>query len=119
MATNMITKTAGISEVFSSLQGEGTHLGERHLFIRFEHCNIHCEYCDELDKAGVDMDLDTVLKSVKKLEEESGPHSLISLTGGEPLMYQSFLKFLCPFWFKMAFDYIWKQTVFYGPSSKS
>ena len=41
---------ARISEIFSSLQGEGTHVGERHIFIRFEECNIHCTYCDELGK---------------------------------------------------------------------
>lgn len=83
---------ARISEIFSSLQGEGTHLGERHIFIRFEECHIHCEYCDELDKVGTPMSLDQIMEEVGRLEREEGPHSFVSLTGGEPLLYLSFLK---------------------------
>lgn len=82
---------ARISEIFSSLQGEGTHLGERHLFIRFEECHIHCEYCDELDKPARAMSLDEVHQDVLHLEKEEGPHAFVSLTGGEPLLYLSFL----------------------------
>ncbi|MBI4115604.1 MAG: 7-carboxy-7-deazaguanine synthase QueE [Candidatus Omnitrophica bacterium] len=85
------TREARISEIFSSLQGEGTHLGERHLFIRFEECHIHCEYCDELDKPARVMTLDETVETVQKLEKEEGPHSFVSLTGGEPLLYLSFL----------------------------
>ncbi len=84
--------SARISEIFSSLQGEGTHLGERHLFIRFEECHIHCEYCDELEKPGRLMTLDDVMAEVARLDREEGPHSFVSLTGGEPLLYLPFLK---------------------------
>ncbi len=92
----MSQQTAAVSEIFSSLQGEGTHIGERHLFVRFEHCNIHCEYCDELGKLGYDFDLDSVLESLEQLEQTHGPHAYVSLTGGEPLLYASFLKQLLP-----------------------
>ncbi|MBI3316998.1 MAG: 7-carboxy-7-deazaguanine synthase QueE [Candidatus Omnitrophica bacterium] len=90
------SKTARISEIFSSLQGEGTLAGQRHLFIRFEECHIHCEYCDELHKKGRDFTLEEVLEQVNLLETTSGPHSFVSLTGGEPLLYVSFLKSLMP-----------------------
>lgn len=83
---------AKISEIFSSLQGEGTHLGERHIFIRFEECHMHCTYCDELDKPGTLMSMDAVMQEVRKLEAEEGPHAFVSLTGGEPLLYFPFLK---------------------------
>lgn len=83
---------ARVSEIFSSLQGEGTHLGERHLFIRFEECHIHCTYCDELDKAGTRMTQDEVLAEVDRLEAAEGPHGYISFTGGEPLLYLEFIK---------------------------
>ena len=92
----MTNQVAAISEIFSSLQGEGTHLGERHLFLRFESCNIHCEYCDELGKPGYDFDLDSVVESLIKLDQELGSHPYVSLTGGEPLVYVSFLKPLLP-----------------------
>ena len=82
---------ARISEIFSSLQGEGTHIGERHLFIRFEECHIHCEYCDELDKPARRMTQEEVVETVLHLEKEEGPHTFVSLTGGEPLLYLNFL----------------------------
>lgn len=80
-----------ISEIFSSLQGEGTRLGEKHIFIRFEECHIHCTYCDE-DKPGKLMTLDEVMDAVRLLQKNEGPHSFVSLTGGEPLLYVTFLK---------------------------
>lgn len=82
---------ARISEIFSSLQGEGTHLGERHLFIRFEECHIHCEYCDELAKPARPMSLEEIIETVLRIEKEEGPNAFVSLTGGEPLLYVNFL----------------------------
>lgn len=71
-------------------------MGERHIFLRFEHCNIHCDYCDELGKPGIKLSTADVFASIQKLESEYGPHSFVSLTGGEPLLYQSFLQDMCP-----------------------
>ncbi len=88
--------TARISEIFSSLQGEGPNLGERHIFLRFEECHIHCQYCDELDKKGRDMSIEETLKVIDQLENEEGPHRYISLTGGEPMLYTPFLNTLVP-----------------------
>ena len=84
-------KEARISGIFSSLQGEGTHLGERHLFIRFEECHLHCEYCDELDKPARAMSIEEVVEEVRRIDRDEGPHSFVSLTGGEPLLYGAFL----------------------------
>ena len=86
---------ASVSEIFSSLQGEGPHAGERHLFVRFERCNVHCGYCDE-EKPGTAESLGTVAGTIRALEREAGPHRLVSLTGGEPLLYVSFLEELLP-----------------------
>jgi 7-carboxy-7-deazaguanine synthase len=81
-----------ISEIFSSLQGEGTHVGEKHIFVRFEECHMHCHYCDELDKLGTEMSIGDVMAQVRRLDQEEGPHPYVSLTGGEPLIYLPFLK---------------------------
>jgi len=79
-------------------------MGERHLFIRFEKCNIHCHYCDELDKSGKDLSIDATLDQVTQVEQEEGPHRFVSLTGGEPLFYLPFLKKLCPLLIERQFN---------------
>ena len=89
------SERARITEIFSSLQGEGPRMGERHIFIRFEACHMDCAYCDETGKNGREMSPADVLKEVAKLEKKSGPHACVSLTGGEPLLYADFLKSLC------------------------
>ena len=89
-----------ISEIFSSLQGEGPYLGVKQIFVRFGRCNMHCSYCDELEKMKEEKfelySLDRLLGSIDTFEMEKGPHHSVSLTGGEPLFYVSFLKNLLP-----------------------
>ncbi|MFH1209042.1 MAG: 7-carboxy-7-deazaguanine synthase QueE [Candidatus Omnitrophota bacterium] len=89
-------ESAWITEIFSSLQGEGPRMGERHIFIRFEACHLACAYCDETGKRAKEMSVADVLKEVAELERRAGPHACVSLTGGEPLLYADFLKILCP-----------------------
>lgn len=67
-------------------------MGQKHIFIRFEECHIHCGYCDELDKPGTTLSVSEVMNQVMTLEKEVGPHSYISLTGGEPLLYLQFIR---------------------------
>lgn len=83
---------ARLSEIFSSLQGEGPHAGERHLFVRFEECHIHCKYCDELGKPGTEHGLEELIREIEALDKLEGPHRFVSFTGGEPLIYLKFLK---------------------------
>ena len=89
-----------ISEIFSSLQGEGPYLGVKQIFVRFGRCNMHCHYCDELEKmkkeAFTEYSLDRLLEEIDSFEIERGPHHSVSLTGGEPLFYTRFLKNLMP-----------------------
>ena len=84
-----------ISEVFSSLQGEGPYLGVKQIFVRFGRCNMHCGYCDELEKMKEDAfktyDVNKLVREIETFEKENGGHHSISLTGGEPLFYTPFL----------------------------
>lgn len=97
--TDKTTQTE-ISEIFSSLQGEGPYLGVKQIFTRFGRCNMHCHYCDELEKMQAErfdvVSLESVLASIDSLEKEKGAHHSISLTGGEPLFYTPFLLNLLP-----------------------
>ena len=89
-----------ISEIFSSLQGEGPYLGVKQVFVRFGRCNMHCTYCDELEKMKQEnftvLSLSQVLHEIGRFEKEKGPHHSISLTGGEPLFYTAFLENFLP-----------------------
>jgi 7-carboxy-7-deazaguanine synthase len=95
-----------ISEIFSSIQGEGYLAGRRQIFIRLAECNLDCSYCDT-DHAGGDacriesgpgsmefrtlphpLSLSAVARIVKKwCTSLPGAHHSISVTGGEPLLY--------------------------------
>lgn len=39
-------KSLVVSEIFGSVQGEGTNLGTPSVFLRLAVCNLHCWYCD-------------------------------------------------------------------------
>lgn len=97
--TDRATETE-ISEIFSSLQGEGPYLGVKQIFVRFGRCNMHCGYCDELEKMKEERfnvkTLEEVLGSIDVFQKEKGAHHSVSLTGGEPLFYTPFLKSLLP-----------------------
>jgi len=91
---------AEISEVFSSLQGEGPYLGKKQIFVRFGRCNMHCVYCDELEKMKEErfdkVSLSDLVDKVDAFEAAEGPHHSVSLTGGEPLFYSEFLTSFLP-----------------------
>ncbi len=92
--------TAEISEVFSSLQGEGPYLGKKQIFVRFGRCNMHCVYCDEVDKMQKEnfekVSLGDLHEQVLKLEAGQGTPPPVSLPGGEPLFYSDFLSEFLP-----------------------
>ncbi|MBN1493930.1 MAG: 7-carboxy-7-deazaguanine synthase QueE [Candidatus Omnitrophica bacterium] len=86
-----------VSEIFSSLQGEGLCVGQRHIFIRFSGCNLACAYCDEGGKEPERLSGEQIIERVYALEEKNGPHAYVSLTGGEPLLYAEDLVAICAF----------------------
>jgi 7-carboxy-7-deazaguanine synthase len=110
-------KTVPVSEIFSSVQGEGPWIGQRHIFVRFIGCDIRCRYCDtpaagQERAIGRDEGFCLAQKSAGSFERERVPRELassqlseycsrlmipgpsrplISLTGGEPLLHSDFL----------------------------
>lgn len=90
---NMVT--AKITEIFSSIQGEGMYIGERMLFVRFYGCNMHCRWCDEAYKSAYEeLTIVKLFEQIKSLLDM--PVSFISLTGGEPLIHSDYIKELLP-----------------------
>ncbi len=72
-----------VTEIFFSIQGEGTRAGRPCVFVRFTGCDLRCSYCDTAYAfhGGRDMDRAAILAEV-----EHHPCKLVLLTGGEPLL---------------------------------
>jgi len=109
-------EAAPLFEVFSSVQGEATRIGERHLFVRLAGCDLECVFCDTPasrrvpDEARVffpggkaetlanPVGRDTLDAALVRLDAAAGPHRAVSVTGGEPLLFTAFLKPLLGRW---------------------
>jgi len=60
-----------VSEIFSSIQGEGINLGAPSVFLRLAVCNLHCWYCDtKYTWLYTEKMLQTVRADLKALEIE-------------------------------------------------
>ena len=76
-----------ITEIFSSVQGEGLRQGEPTIFIRLSGCNLKCSFCDTKYtwEGSQQYSVDQVLEEVRKIRQ-SFPAQWICITGGEPLL---------------------------------
>ncbi len=81
-----------VNEIFASIQGEGSYVGYKQLFVRFCNCNLKCNYCDTEFMSGKDYNPCELADEVNKHKDV---HS-VSLTGGEPLLQVEFLKEFLP-----------------------
>lgn len=91
-------------EMFSSVQGEGLHVGASTLFVRFAECDLRCRWCDtpeswlrrptarlerergggEFSEVANPVPLDRLVAVADSLGAAS--HRFVSFTGGEPLL---------------------------------
>ena len=102
-----------LSEIFSSIQGEGPYVGERHLFIRFCECHRDCVYCDtetgrtatvqvekvpgsgSFEQIPNPLSVEQLLEIIREMDAK-GNNRRISLTGGAPLLQVQYLRELLP-----------------------
>jgi 7-carboxy-7-deazaguanine synthase len=78
-----------ITEIFKSIQGEGTRAGLPCIFVRLTGCNLRCTWCDTAYAfyGGTQHSMDEVIEKVRALSGEgASPVTLLEITGGEPLL---------------------------------
>jgi 7-carboxy-7-deazaguanine synthase len=83
-----------ITEIFNSIQGEGTRAGLPCIFVRLTGCNLRCTWCDTAYafQNGKKMSVEEVIGRVDQLSGRSNGTAanvkLVELTGGEPLLQE-------------------------------
>jgi 7-carboxy-7-deazaguanine synthase len=72
-----------VTEIFFSIQGEGTRAGLPCVFVRFTGCDLRCGYCDTAYAfhGGRDVPREEIVAEVLR-----HPARFVCLTGGEPML---------------------------------
>ncbi|HXW54058.1 MAG TPA: radical SAM protein [Myxococcota bacterium] len=72
-----------IHEIYSSIQGESSHMGRPCVFVRTTGCHLRCSYCDTEHAffAGNEMSIKEIVRDVASFKI-----GLVEVTGGEPLL---------------------------------
>ncbi|MDR3706403.1 MAG: 7-carboxy-7-deazaguanine synthase QueE [Paludibacteraceae bacterium] len=83
----MVSPTYYIAETFESIQGEGNCAGAKSLFLRFQHCNLTCSWCDTKFTWHKNKTLEaSTREQVLAIINKSASPNVI-FTGGEPTLY--------------------------------
>lgn len=79
---------ARVSEIFTSIEGEGIFVGKKTLFIRLSGCHLKCRWCDTKYALPLDSGTDYQIDEIKDLIiKELRPFTYkVNFTGGEPLL---------------------------------
>lgn len=104
-----------LAELFVSFQGEGAHVGRRHLFCRLAGCAVGCRYCDTPEalvhpesfrifwpgaaapeSAANPVSAQAAAERLAALAARAAPVAAVAVTGGEPLEQAPFLAELLP-----------------------
>jgi 7-carboxy-7-deazaguanine synthase len=93
-----------INEIFYSIQGETTYVGNPTVFVRLTACNLRCTYCDTKYSyyEGEFQELDRIIAEIK-----SHQTPYVCITGGEPLLQKEvhqLMTTLCDQNFKVSLE---------------
>jgi 7-carboxy-7-deazaguanine synthase len=79
-----------VSELFTSIQGEGPSVGTPSVFVRLQGCTVGCVWCDTKyswdARCGDELTLEALLDRVKEASASN-----VVVTGGEPLEHPAFV----------------------------
>lgn len=106
-----------VSEIFYSIQGEGTTTGSPAIFVRMALCNLSCGWCDtkftwdwknyDAEKEITLFTTDSLIQAIVDVTPKGHkPH--VVFTGGEPLLQEDLL---APVWEKLIeMEYKWIEV---------
>lgn len=87
-----LTERLRISEIFASVQGEGSWVGIPSVFVRVSGCNLRCRWCDtpyaSWHPEGPVLPLSEIFDRVLEYKIDH-----VVLTGGEPMLFDPIEKF--------------------------
>ncbi|SNR58730.1 7-carboxy-7-deazaguanine synthase QueE [Desulfurobacterium atlanticum] len=108
-----------VSEIFTSIQGEGVDVGRVAAFVRFSGCPLGCRFCDTeyAKREGKEISIAELISKLKKFQIPD-----IVVTGGEPLVQENIASFLTTLskelWVRKIFietcGFVFKEEIFAG-----
>lgn len=101
--------TLPIVEMFHSIQGEGTRVGEQSTFIRLAGCNLRCTWCDTTYSWSVEGLRDAVATEISQIAADTRERAVV-LTGGEPMLHAKKLPLLISALRSRGVDHITVET---------
>jgi organic radical activating enzyme len=80
-------KAVRLSEIFTSIEGEGLLFGTKTMFVRMAGCPLKCHWCDTPDSLPIESGKEYSVQDAKSFISESlQPNTYkVNFTGGEPL----------------------------------
>lgn len=93
-----------INEIFHSIQGESSYVGNPTVFVRTTGCHLRCTYCDTKYSyfEGKFMSLDEIIEKIQNFGAQ-----YVCITGGEPLLQKEVLPLmsrLCDLGYKVSLE---------------
>ena len=87
----LIVPSLKIHEIYSSIQGESSHVGRLCTFVRTSGCGLRCAWCDTTQAfyGGTWMSFDEIIHQIEELGV-----NLVEVTGGEPMEQEMIHEFL-------------------------
>src|SRR3989440_2091757 len=84
-------KTLTINEIYYSIQGESTWIGQPCVFVRLTFCDLRCNYCDTeyAFYEGKKRTLNDIVREVGAFRCR-----LVEITGSEPLLQRNVLSLM-------------------------
>lgn len=87
MQTLQGEKTVRLSEIFTSIEGEGILLGTKTLFVRLAGCPLGCHWCDTSYAIPMESgEAHSIVEAKELISSSLQPYTYkVNFTGGEPL----------------------------------